>query len=136
MRNLLRPVIAVLAAPLFAAALITLFDWVVAGVFPGWVYASAYATFAYVFATLPAIVVMLVLRKMRWRKLWHYSAAGLVVAFACTSIFVLSAYSAAIDSIADWTRHMMRFSPLLLLGALTGAFAWFVSESPLPGSRR
>lgn len=134
MRNLLRPTVAILAAPLFAATLITLFDWLLAGEFPGWVYASAYATFAYLFAALPAIVVMFVLRKMRWRKLRHYLAAGLVVALACTSVFVVSAHSAAIDSLVDWTRYMARYSPFLLIGALTGAFVWFVSESPIPGN--
>ena len=136
MRNLLRPTIAVLTAPLVAAALITVFDWLVGGDFPGWTYASAYVLFAYLFATAPAVVMMFVLRKLHWRELWHYSAAGFVVALACTSVFVAYAYADSIDSIVEWARYMMRFSPFLLIGALTGGFVWLVGESPGPGSRR
>lgn len=135
MRKLIRPTIAILVAPLFAAVLIAVHGWLLSGEPPDGTYASAYVVFAYLFATVPAAVTLLVLRKLHWRRLWHFSLAGALVGLVCTATFVWSAYTDSIDSIVDWVRYSIRFLPFLLIGALTGGFVWLLSEpSRSPGS--
>ena len=136
MRDLIRPTIAVLVAPLFAAALIAVLDWLLSGKPPDGTYASAFVVFAYLFATAPAAITILVLRKLNWRRLWHFLMAGVLVAFVCTSVFVWSVYAGSIDSIVDWVRYSMRFLPFLLIGALTGGVVWLLSEYSPSDARR
>ena len=136
MRNLIRPTIAILVAPLFAAMLIAALDWLLSGEPPDGAYAYAYVAFAYVFAAVPAAITIVVLRRLNWREFWHFTTAGVLVALVCTSVFVWSAYTAAIDSIGDWVRYSIRFLPFLLIGALTGGFVWLLSESSRSGAGR
>src|SRR5688572_30515977 len=91
-----RTIIAVLLAPAFVGALVTVTDSLLAllaGRDP-WsspLVAAAFV-FSYLFALIPAAIVMLLLKRFRLTRVWHFAFAGFAAALICASIFVLLAY--------------------------------------------
>ena len=131
-----RAIIAIVLAPICAGALSLLLT-----VFVDREYAVAYAAFLFLFfpffylsTLLPTAMVLFALRTLNYNRVWHYAAAGLIVAVICTLVFSLSL---APRSPVQAVSSVRPFLVLLVVGPLTGSFTWLVSQfQPVRAERR
>jgi ABC-type enterochelin transport system permease subunit len=85
-----RTIAAILSAPGIAAVYISVFSLLNEGLL---VLVPFYFVFAYVFSLVPGAIAILLMRKMRFTKLWQFAICGLIVSAICTAVFVVYAYS-------------------------------------------
>jgi len=88
----------------------------------------AFFLFAYIIAIVPTLIVVIALKVMSYSELWHFVIAGFFTGFACALFFTLTGYSSLLDSPAAWFDRASSYLFLLPIGALAGAFVWFVGE--------
>jgi hypothetical protein len=136
-----RTIVAVLVAPAFVGALVTVTDSLMdllLGRDP-WSgpLVEAVFVFSYLFALIPAAIVMFALKRLRLLKVWHFALAGFAAALVCTTIFVLISYRGyATESLRAFLSEFLELSRLLVIGPITGVCVWLMSESRLPGRKR
>jgi hypothetical protein len=125
---MVRATIAVLLAPAFIATLLTIANQLRGSRNS---YTEIYFVFSYVFALIPGALAMVLLKKLHYRRLWHFVLAGILVAVVCTAGFIVQGYGGSISSFGAWLSYFLRAWQLLVIGPLTGVFVWVVSESPI-----
>ena len=94
---------------------------------------EAYFIFSYLFALIPAALVMLILKKLHLLKLRHFAVAGLAASVICASVFVLVTHPGyATESLTAFVSEFVGISPLLIIGPIVGVCVWVISELGLP----
>lgn len=129
---MVRTVVAVLLAPAYIAALTILAEFLIdlsegrtrrAG-------EAAIFLFSYIFALIPAALVMSILKRLDYLKLWHFAIAGFAAGVVCTSLFVSAAHRGyATESLAAFASEFIELSPLVVIGPIAGICIWVTSES-------
>jgi hypothetical protein len=90
-------------------------------------YFVSFFVFSYYFGLIPSAIAISVLKSSRHTTIWSFALAVFVVALVCTVILVEVAYSGAETPL----QFFSKFSELLVVGPLTGMFAWAVSETTI-----
>jgi hypothetical protein len=122
-----------MTAPAMAAALIVITDHLFFGGSP-WILAIAIAVVTYLFALVPAAVMMIVLKRLGCVGPLHFAVAGLAVALVCTAAFVLWGHSYTRTSFSAFAKEFSEVWPLLVIGPVVGVCTWIVGEARLPAS--
>ena len=124
---MVRTIIAALLAPAFSAAPIALLDIFRSDVMPP---VAAYFVYSYVISLVPASVAVVILKRLRYLRLWHFAIAGFAVAVLCTSI-LLGVTSLITTSLGAWVSYLLDYWELIVIGPIAGSGVWLVSESKL-----
>jgi hypothetical protein len=123
-----RTIAAILSAPGIAAVYISVFSLLNEGLL---VLVPFYFVFAYVFSLVPGAIAILLMRKMRFTKLWQFAICGLIVSAICTAVFVVYAYSTNEPSFEFYAQESSELIELVIIGPLAGATTWVIMESKL-----
>jgi len=91
---------------------------------------AAYFVYSYVISLVPASVAVVILKRLRYLRLWHFAIAGFAVAVLCTSI-LLGVTSLITTSLGAWVSYLLDYWELIVIGPIAGSGVWLVSESKL-----
>jgi hypothetical protein len=128
-----RAIVAVVVAPGLTAALIVIADHLFFGASP-WIFSIAIVAVTYLFAVVPAAVMMVVLKRLGCVGPLHFAVAGSAAALLCTAAFVLWGHSYARTSLSAFINEFLELWPLFVIGPIVGICAWIVGEAHLPAS--
>ncbi len=115
--------LAAIGAPAIAALVVYLLDSLLSGSLQPVVYLSLTVKLVYLFALLPTLVVIICLKRIGRSRFWHFVSGAIATTAIAVTVFLLYSY----DLDLFWAELGESWL-LFVVGGVTGALTWLVSE--------